>query len=224
MTEHGNYEHGETIEERFGHLYEGASITPITYDELPDGARTYFERKSHQYAPNREYVEGNFSALARISHPDGSVTYVAEGMQEWANGGVAPAVYFVDYVEDTPAGHAEMCFNPNATEGTADAAPYVGSFDTYTERDKEGGGQNFQRRGLGARRVIEMDAYAKARFGHALDSDTHLVHDGVDADGNPTSSMRRIWERFVAEGKAERYVRTVTAEGEEITAYRMKQD
>ncbi len=212
-----------TAEDRFAGAYEGASIARISYEDLPKGAVNYFEMKSSQYTPPEKYAQGQFSHIARIDHPDSSVTYVAEGEQEWPNNmGVAPAVYFVDYIDDTPAGHAELCFNPKATAGTDDAAPYVGSFDTYTERDKESGGKNFQRRGLGTRRVLEMDAYAKARFGQSLDSDTHLVHDGVDADGKPTSSMRRIWERLVKEEKAEQYVRAVLKDGTALTAYRMK--
>ena len=127
-------------------------------------------------------------------------------------------MYFVDYVDDTPVGHSELCFNPNMMgheEGMA--PPFVGMTRTYDENDKESEGKSFRKMGLGKRRLIEMDAYARALYDRPLDSDSLLISDGIDEEGKRTSSIRRIWEGLVGEGKAEEYT-----DGHGNVRYRMK--
>lgn len=228
MSEHipesQNNETHQMSEHAFSELLEGATLLPLAYDELPKGAREYFESKSEQYHPKDQYRPNDFTSLAKIVHADGQVTYVAEGIQYWANNEIGEVVYFVDYVDGVPAGHAELCRNQNITHGERRNAPYVGSFRTYDESDHESEGKNFRHRGLGTKRVMEMDAYARARFGMVLDSDTHLVHDSVDEHGVMQSSMERIWQRLVQSGKAEAYVWAKDANGNDRIAYRMKEE
>lgn len=210
------------LEVRFSSIYEGSSLSLISYDELPITAAEHFESQSEKFILPEKYVPKNFSTIGRLSHTDGSVTYFAEQTKTYSEKGESELLtYFMDYIDGEPAGYSELRYN-NTSELGSFTEPFVGMTRTYGPDDKKYGLNNFQKRGLGERRLIEMDAYARAVYGKSLDSDTVLVHDNIDYQGNLTSSIARIWERFVEEGKAEKYVRSVLKDGSEIFAYRMK--
>lgn len=192
-----------STEERFAQAYEGARISPIPYDELPPEVAEHFEGRSKMYLLPEQYIPRNFSHLYLLEHPDGSQTYIAEQVKSFGEGEKDNFVYFVDYDGDKMAGRGEIINCIETHNKDMIGKPYPGFTRTYGPEDQEGGGRDFRRRGLGKRRIIEMDAYAQARFGYPLHSSHVLIHDDIKTDA---SAPQRIWERLVEEGKAESYM------------------
>ena len=193
-------------EAHFAQFYPEAKLTPISYEELHDRAREYFEGSSRKFILPENYLPKNFSALHMLTHPDGRVTYIAEQTKTYSGeeSSTEELAYFVDYDGDQPVGHGELRNNISDPSEYFHAKPFVGFSRTY---------EGFERQGLGRKRLEEMNAFARARFGHPLNSDTLLVSDSLDAGD---SAPRRIWEKLAEEDKAESY-----AEGEHVR-YRMK--
>lgn len=199
-------------EEKFAGAYEGAIIVPVSYDDLPPVVAERFEGKSKMYILPEAYIPKNFSHLYLMTHPDGMVTYVALQTKAYS-GTEEELVYVLDMVDGEPAGHGEVRHRISS-EKKLDylvGLPFVGMTATYGSLDERGGGKNFARSGLGARRLVEMNACSIAEFGKTLSSAE-----------NPSPEAKRIWERFVEEGKAEIYVAHTDKEGNEYTRYRMK--
>ncbi len=205
-------------EERFGEIYEGAVLLPISYDELPNAAALHFEHRAQLLVSPKEYKPKNFSHIYLLTHPDGRKTYVAEHEKSFEEGEKDQWVYFADYEGDTMAGYGDLVNNIESQhELNMIGKPYTNFTRTYGVEDKEGGGQDFRGKGFGQRRIIEMNAYAQARFGYPLHSSS-IIKPDQGADG--LSTPERIWERLVAEGKAESFVE---GKGEDArTMYRMR--
>ncbi len=213
MSTEGEQREVESVEGRFSGFYEGANIVPISYDELPEDVLTHIETNSSKYISPNDYLPRNFSHIYLLTHPDGSLTYIAEQTKTYSGGDTEELAYLVDYIDGEMAGYGELRNSISNKSEYFSSKPFVGFTRTFTEEDTKGSGNGFQRQGLGARRLVEMDGYARARFGAPLNSDTILMHDDAVTD---ESAPRRIWERFVEEGRAEMYM-----EGQHIR-YRMK--
>ena len=206
MTHEKPNEVGEELstEERFSQAYEGASIAAISSDDVPPEILQHFESKSRLLVSPEYYVKGNFTHFSLITHPNDSKTYVAEQIKSFNEGSEKDNfVYFVDEEGDQMAGYGELINTFESQNHGAIGKPYVGFTRTYGPSDKKGSGYDFRRKGLGRRRLIEMNAYAQTRFGYPLHSSRILVHDNLHTE---ESAPRRIWESLVKEGKAESYM------------------
>ncbi len=212
MSEKSPQQEELTPEEKFAQMYEGASLIPITYADLPPEAVTHFEANSEKYILPKEYIPGNFSHIYLLTHPDGSETYIAEQIKNYGEGKDTEALaYFMDYIDGKPAGYGELRNNISNQNNYFRGKPFVGFTRTYSPEDQESGGNDFQKQGLGERRLFEMNAYTESRFGAALHSDSNI-----------TPEAERVWQRFVKEGKAEAYVQPKTRDGNDVIRYRMK--
>ncbi len=205
-------------EERFAELYEGAVLSSISYDELPNAAALHFECRAKLLVSPEEYQPKNFSHIYLLTHPDGRKTYVAEHEKSFGEGEKDQWVYFADYEGDTMAGYGDLVNNIESLhKENMIGKPYTNFTRTYKADDEGGGGQDFRGKGFGQRRIIEMNAYAQARFGYTLHSSSFIK---PDQDANGLSAPERIWERLVQEGKAESFVE---GKGEDAqTRYRMR--
>lgn len=203
----------ESTEEKFASAYEGASITSISYDELPEEAAKEFEARSRSFILDEEYVSRNFSRLYLLTHPSGSETYIAEQTKtigDADNNHTEELVYLLDFVDGKPAGFGELRHNISNPSEYYKGKPYVGYTQTYSQDDK-GVDQDYRKKGFGFRRLAEMDAYARARFSAPLHSSS-----------SRSPEAERVWERLVEEGRAEAYLESKTNKNKESIRYRMK--
>lgn len=188
-SERGSEKGEPSFEERFAELYSGGRIMPVEYAELPDAAVSKFEGYSRRFISPEEYRPNDFSGIWKIVRDDGSETFVAEQDKDYGDGkGVERLVYLIDMLHGREVGHGELRRSlrpPSGDEEYFTGKPFVGYSGTESE---------MQGKGLGRRRLIEMDAISRARYGAPLNSDTLLTDDAI-----------RVWERLVEDGLAEHY-------------------
>ena len=176
-----------SLEEKFASLYQ-AEMSQLSYADLPDLVRAHFETQSAKFITPENYTVGNFSKILSFAHENGDVTFVAQQDKQFGkNGETERITYFVDLRGEDMTGYLEMGLGLTDVTDYFKGKPYVG----FT-RTSDG----YQKEGLAERRLRQANAYALSEYGHTLNSDTIITDD----------TARRVWERLVDEGSAEKYM------------------
>ncbi len=131
------------------------------------------------------YKPDNFESLFEVDNIDGSKSYIAEQTKTYdTNKDTEKLTYIFDLHGDIVSGHSELRYNISNKSKYFKNKPFIGFNDTERE---------FQRKGLGWRRMRLMNAFAQMRYGAPLYSDTLMSE---QAEG--------LWQKLVKEGKAKK--------------------
>lgn len=148
----------------------------------------WFESRSTLLIHPQDYKRGNFSAFYVIDHQSGDRTFAARQIKTYdTNGETEELVYILDLDnEENEKGHAELRMNISNNDPYFKNKPFVG----YTETEDD-----FRKQGLGARRLLIMNVFAKILYVLPLHSDTLI-----------SAEASSLWKRLVEEGKATTYL------------------
>lgn len=160
-----------------------AEVAELT--DLPDTVLERLEELAMRYVSFQRYVPGRFHDVQKLTVDEENTLYVARTIKEYLGAGTEESTFVIDVVGDEIAGEGEIRYHLTNDSAYYKDKPFVG----FTETD-----QKFQRGGLGARRLRVMNALAQQKYGKPLHSDTVI-----------TEGARRLWEKFVVEGRARMY-------------------
>ena len=148
-------------------------VPKIVFDKFKERNQGYYDEKNVDV--------GAYDAFFTIKHPNGDVTYLAEQTGSYdTEGDTEEMTYFVDTRESEILGYGELRNNlTNRSEDYKDK-PYVG----YTRTEDA-----HARQGLGARRLLEMNAVSEMKYGLPL-------HSGIIIEPRITS----LYEGLVKKG------------------------
>lgn len=171
--------------EKFKSLYD-VEMIEVAYDDLPQDVRTNFERQSRKFILPELYKVANFDKLYKFTHKNSDVTYVAQQDKTYdTNGATERLTYFADTRGEEMTGYLELRLAISESSEYFKGKPFVGFTRTYSD---------FLKQGLGKRRLEEANAYSLSEHSLPLNSDT-LVE----------GEAKKLWNRLVVEGKAEKY-------------------
>lgn len=164
----------------------GSPLTTISYDEVPEDVKKYFESQSSKFILPEEYHTQNFQKLYTFSYLNGDICYIAEQDKTYGtNGDTERHTYFMDRRGDKEIGYLELRLNISNQIIYFKGKPFVGF--TRTAED-------FQSEGLGERRLRVANAYSLEQYNVSLNSSAVIEEEA-----------KRIWERLVEKGDAEKY-------------------
>lgn len=162
-----------------------AVIERIKLEDIPEPVLEIFERKSHSLIKDEDYKQGNFEDLFKIVYSEKEIIFAASQNKTYHNGETEDLVYLVDTINGEMSGYSELRMALTKQTEFFKDKPFVGF--TQTEEPLRG-------LGIGETRLRIMNSIAHAKYGHPLHSDTLLQE-----------SAKRIWERLVENGEAEKF-------------------
>lgn len=180
----------ESSAEVFHRHFPSGRVGTYPLDQVPTPALEKFEGYSRRFIEKSEYFPGNFDAVFRVNHEDGTNTYVAKQEKSYKERNkliAEDSTYLIDLDQSgVIVGWGEIRKSLTDQGDYFKDKPFVGY--TYTETEHRG-------KGLGQRRIIMMNAISQMLYHFPLNSDTTLSSDAA-----------RVWEGLVATGKAKRYM------------------
>ena len=172
---------------KFESLTGNTPLVPIDYDLIPEEVLKHFEAQSSKFILPEQYRIGDFKKLYVFTYPNGDIGYVAEQDKTYdTTGDTERLTYFEDTRDGTRTGYLELRCALSNKETYFKGKPFVG-FTRTLER--------FQNEGLGERRLRVANAYSLGNYGVPLNSDT-LIEE----------TAKRVWQRLVEKGDAEKYI------------------
>lgn len=166
-----------------------AEIKAIDENSVIQDMKGFFEAEMTSLLFPQYYKQGNFDHFFAIHHSLGDITYVAQqtkvypviGVTEYSNAAdTRDLVYLRDVtVSGEDEGYGVLIKSIKSNK------PYVG----YTSTEEE-----YQKKGLGKRRLLMMNALSQMLFGFPLHSDIII---------RPVAES--IWVKLATEGKAIKY-------------------
>jgi len=166
---------------------DNISFTPITADAIPSFVRdALLEIAGFNRETETDSQLASFNNLSSLQHPNGDTSYVATYVKESDESITEEDTLVVDInTKGDVTGAGEVRFF-REFRGMPDMVgfPFVAS--TMTNKD-------FQRGGLGERRLHTMNTASLNTYGLTLRSGTNLEPEA-----------RSIWDRLAAEGRATR--------------------
>lgn len=167
------------IAETFAEYYSHGSIEEIG-KVLPTEVVEHFDKENCLYIPLKDYFFSNFASFYLIDHNNQERTYIANEIRETQSNKIGSMGLIDVNQSDMPVGYGEVDFGRfSFLEGKF----FVGYTETFPE---------FQKQGLGTRRLYVMNALCQAFYQSPLNSGFGL---GLGAE--------RLWERLVEQGVAE---------------------
>jgi hypothetical protein len=142
----------------------------------------------------------DFHVFYKITESKGNVkTYVATQTRIYSDCNREELTYLIQVGKDGDyLGRSELRFNAESKEDYFRNKP----FEEYTET-----GEGLERQKLAIRRILIMNAYTQIRYDLPLHSSTHFIlYDRLT--GEPVMPQKKVWERLVVFGYADRYKQT----------------
>lgn len=175
--------HDETeISDIFSQHFPEEVISEVRMAALPTIAVNLFEGMSRRFILPEEYKVGNFKKFYRIDFEDENQIYVATQTKQ------EDLIYLIELNhEGFEVGHGEVRIDIDNKDSTK-PTPYCFVGFIRTEED-------FQRRGLGERRLCVMNALSQALYGSTLYSGAIITEES----GQPF--MERLCEKGIIQLK-----------------------
>ena len=167
----------------FTMFFPEGTIESVQELNIPKEAMTIFERKSEQFIKKQDYRPRNFDHYFLISHANGDKTYCAQQTKTYNPDNTEELSYFADMRDDKFLGYSELRKNISNKKAYFKDKPFVG----YTSTEKQ-----FQKQGLGTRRLQFMNAYSEMQYSRPLYSDT-------------LNQEKNIWENLTKKGLAKKF-------------------
>ena len=164
----------------------GASLTPIDYDLIPQDVIEHLEEQSIKLISPDNYKPKNFDKLYTFKYPNGDIGYIAEQDKTYGTeGDTERLTYFEDMRDGVRTGYLELRYALLNKSAYFKDKPFIGFTRTL---------DGFEKEGLGERRLKIANAYSLYNYGFPLNSDTVIQE-----------AAKRVWERLVEKGEAEKY-------------------
>ncbi len=187
----------EKVKDDFCKFFRGSSIEEIDLNNIPKEAMTFFENHSELLISSKDYKPGNFEFFFLIKHSNGDITYLAQQTKNYHEKvGIERLTYFWETRNKENIGHGELRYNISDKDEFFKNKPFVG----FSETEKE-----FQKQGLGKRRLLLMNAYSQMLYQLPLYSSDII-----------TPKAENIWVQLEGEGLAQKLI------GENRKRYVMK--
>lgn len=181
----------QELETKFREFFPDGNITATDLDSVPTEVKRRLENYSQSFILPEEYRPNNFDATFVVEYPNGDKSYIAEQTKTYKTlieNEPGSETEKLSYIFDTRgegiSGHAELRYNISNKSKYFKNKPFVGYNDTERE---------FQRSGLGWRRIRLMNALARTKYDAPLYSDTLMSE---QAEG--------LWQKLVKEGKVKK--------------------
>lgn len=181
--EQGDFEKQKAIFER----HFSGILEQIGIDQIPEEVMKKFEGYSARFISPQDYKEKNFDSFFKITHDNKDETYIAKQLKELANADEKikeEDTYFIDTRDQFIIGNGELRFDMSLRDGGFLRKPFIG----YT-----GTTENYQRQGLGVRRIEVMNAFSEMHYNSPVYSDSLL-----------SPSAEKVWEFLQTSGHAEK--------------------
>ncbi|MCA9309478.1 hypothetical protein KC973_03805 [Candidatus Saccharibacteria bacterium] len=179
------------------------NLEAITTSELPAEAAFNFWWRSGVYTREAKLTPVDFTELYRLPEESGLVTYCTSHVKRiHSNGEYEQCSYFVDLFDDQQlVGIGEMRYIQTIDTPYFSGKPLVGMTRTEDE---------FQRRGLGVRRLRVMNHLAQMLHGFNLNSDTIITDEAMG-----------VWRKLIELGLAEAYTEYDTSIEDGLNRFRL---
>ncbi|NTV44516.1 MAG: hypothetical protein HGA67_02345 [Candidatus Yonathbacteria bacterium] len=172
---------------KFELVIGGTPLTPIDYDLIPEDVIKHFEAQSSKFILPEQYQPKNFRRLYTFIYQNGDIGYISEQDKTYdTTGDTERLTYFEDVRDGTRTGYLELRYGLSNKDTYFKGKPFVGFTRTL---------DGFQNEGLGERRLRVANAYSLDNYGVPLNSDTLIE-----------KTAKRVWERLVEKGEAEKYM------------------